>query len=848
MREKSFMKKLGALFVAGALAFTGLPQFATEVHAAELPDNTQFATVEQLKTFNTNDRDGAKNPAKVYFGNNDQQWWIAGSQNDDSIVLFAVNPLQQNSQFEPDYESNKAYDTAWNCTYTNSMIPEAVYPNHYGASPLRETMRKIENENFTVKEQALMNESTIYTEDDLNNAIYSVTEKLYLGYGIYTDWTDEKGVIIVGENNEDNLTEGLRVGADYWTEDFWLRTPHPNDTYHCLVNTTSYQWKYVANAQTRYLLKLTPAFELDTSSIVFGSLVPAVTTSGKIENKEAFTLRYEADDLGSAFVPIDKDEVQLTNVPQGTYLVVQDSETAYAKQITNETTVSAEDMGLNSFANCKVWLEKTDTENRITYATLAEEEQPISVSITGNTGLSISNNAIQEVNPNEAITDITVEVADGYYLPEGYINGIQGLNGLNATLNNEGNGFTISGTPTSNVNITLPEATAMPKAPTPTFTVLQTATSITVNITNYEEKYGEVKYKLDNGNWQTSNTFSDLDANTSYNIYVKYEGAGIYLASDEATQQVTTTKHQNAWTKNLSITGWEYGSYDKTKNTPTATAQYGTDSIKYLYSAKKDSEYTENVPTDVGTYYVKAIIAETTTYTGLESDPVEFTIVQATNEWEEELAIKGWGYDEEANTPTATAKYGTAIFTYSKDKNGQYTEDVPTEAGTWYVKATVAGTTNYTELETVKEFTIAQAKNEWTEELTIKGWISGQYDKKENAPTAFAKFGEVIFTYSKTKDGEYTSAVPQEAGTWYVKATVAETENYTGLETVKEFTVSEKLNPQIPDKGNIGNSNSMHTAAQTGDTANFTLLSVFVLLSCFGIVETLVIRRRKVNK
>ena len=57
-----------------------------------------------------------------------------------------------------------------------------------------------------------------------------------------------------------------------------------------------------------------------------------------------------------------------------------------------------------------------------------------------------------------AITNIIVEAVDGYFLPDGYGDGIQGLNGLTVT-NITKNGFTILGTPASDVNITLPPAT-----------------------------------------------------------------------------------------------------------------------------------------------------------------------------------------------------------------------------------------------------------------------------------------------------------------------------------------------------------------------------------------------------
>ena len=182
------------------------------------------------------------------------------------------------------------------------------------------------------------------------------------------------------------------------------------------------------------------------------------------DGQGAFTLRYKTDKLGSALVSYDKSKVELKGVPNGTYLVVQNSNGAWTKQITNETEVSARDMSLDSFANCKVWLETTDTTNRMTYATLATEEQRFDVNITAGNNLTVTNGT-QGVVQGSAIRDITVEVVDKYYLPEGYIDGIKGLNGLTATATDTG--FKISGTPTADVNITLTEATPMPQAPTP---------------------------------------------------------------------------------------------------------------------------------------------------------------------------------------------------------------------------------------------------------------------------------------------------------------------------------------------------------------------------------------------
>ena len=52
-------------------------------------------------------------------------------------------------------------------------------------------------------------------------------------------------------------------------------------------------------------------------------------------------------------------------------------------------------------------------------------------------------------------------------------------------------------------------------------------------------------------------------------------------------------------------------------------------------------------------------------------------------------------YGETANTPTAVAKYGTIKHTYSNTADGTYTEEVLTNAGTYYVKANIEETADY---------------------------------------------------------------------------------------------------------------------------------------------------------
>ena len=473
--KQRYLKKPCSFLLVSAMVLTMFPTFSTSVHAEEnqLPTKEQFSTVEELKNYDTNDNDGVKNPAKVYFGNNNQQWWIAGSQSNDSITLFSANSMRDDVQFESNYMDNKTYDDKWNCTYPDRE-PAEVFPNHYGASYIRNvTLKEMEASFFTSSEQALINETTIYTDDTKNNSVYSTTDKLYLAYGDQEDYNH----ITVGKNSVNDLNDGLRIDPSYWGESvlelFWIRSPFvsnddPNDGNDVLTAWPSKKYPAFNGAQTSNVEKIRPAFELNSSTILFASAVPSATSTGNLTLQDtdgdgAFTLRYDAGkyskNLGSAVISYDDRKVILTDVPNGTYLVAQNSNGAYAKQITNETEVSASGMNLDNFANCKIWLETTDTANRITYAALAEKEQETAVNIVAGAGLNItSENGVQKVVPNTAITNIIVEAVDGYFLPDGYEDGIQGLNGLTVT-NITKNGFTILGTPASDVNITLPPAT-----------------------------------------------------------------------------------------------------------------------------------------------------------------------------------------------------------------------------------------------------------------------------------------------------------------------------------------------------------------------------------------------------
>ncbi len=1244
------MKRVSAVLMAAALTISTFPQFHTNVYAAEnqLPTKEQFATAEELKTFDTNDQDG-KNPAKVYFGNNDQQWWIAGSQN-ENVTLFAASPLEISVQFNPNKDERE---------YNG----QTVYSNHYGASDIKGTVKGLETSYFTHAEQVLMNETTIHTNDTKNSSVYSTTDKLYLAYGEY--YYDGQ-YITVGTNSSDNdiqqLSNGLRVDKSYWGNSghLWLRAPHMTYNNNALVARSG---KRVLNTDVDSRGALVPAFELNLSSVIFASAAPAATSEGTLATNDAFTLRHKSQtDIGIATISQAKGSIAVTDVTnENTYIVVQNSQGAWAKKVSSNDVVFASDIdsSLTSFENCKIWLETTS--DGITYAEEATQGSGHNVKVNVGENLTVTDGNTLQANVSGNITEITITVNDGYYLPDGYTDTIQGLNGLNVKDVTQ-NGFTITGTPTSDVNITLPAVgkeyftveggvrnqewtysngvltiqkpgdykisadgsesnnrivvaeefksgnitieninlkvgynispfevnntvdltiilsgnnklyseairagiefndsttghltidgtgaleirtseggAAIGGAPHKSgnnitikngnikldafgqvanqpgaagigggyqgsannlvidggnikalsglysaaigagadnaygditinggtiiaetsqggaaigsgyncqnpIKITINGGNITANAKQYaadigsgadqaseininggtitcetvgvggsndnvvirggsikspvislenkpalndkgeqlypitimnesglneisidgaqftkdgnhisnniedsafylylteedhkvkigdkefvavwdndskqfiqkdyplspqdiqiekvykdriviksieESVYGKAEYSLDGKNYQESNMFTGLEADTEYTVYVRYKGNNSYVPSKPVSVTTKTLKDGNGIVKEPSVkptvyhdglklsdvklpNGWKWENEETslfagTKNhsvlfdTTNYEAEYdftGVDgysadnhviqrtvevevqkaeTVINVLTDSMDKDYNKNpvnapevevigntnsptfewfvidsdgtswlecdeAPKNAGKYKVVIKVAADDNYKSGEKE-VLFNISKADNELT--VSLNDWVYGEKANTPNVTAKFGDiedVVYTYSSEENGKYTTDIPTNVGTWYIKATLKGTDNYNDVTVIENFNISKATNTWKEDLSITGWT---YNEKANTPTAKAQFGEVTFTYSSEENGTYTSKVPKNAGTYYVKASVAGTKNYTGLESVISFTIAKADTTLTFEKENI---------------------------------------------
>ena len=433
-----------------------------------------------------------------------------------------------------------------------------------------------------------------------------------------------------------------------------------------------------------------------------------------------------------------------------------------------------------------------------------------------------------------------------------------------------------------------------------------------------------------------------------YNVELKIKDFLHYEWEEDNSKAIFIVKFKILQAENqleLIVSNWSYGD---SAIKPVAIAKFGVARITY---SSDNLEYSDTVPTNAGTYYVKATVEETINFKALSiteelviykktlSDPVlenkvynglfqtiifldlpyssmancginagSYDINIVLNdfnnyEWQNSLTeLLTLSYQilqaqnsiikfeiNEDYSANVVSTFGTPVVLYSTSENGEYNSVVPVNAGTYYIKAEVTGTNNYSGASEIKQFIIhkKQVKTpyinpkfyngeklyadiestqiysvlenaggidagnyvvklvlndyvnyEWEEDtstdllnvtftilqaentlsLTVNDWI---YSETAIYPTATALFGELSITYSISEDGEYVSNIPTQAGTYYVKATVEETQNYSGVTEIKQLTIKRKgiLEPSIANLTYNGN----FQKAQISDTAYYVV-------------------------
>ena len=316
------------------------------------------------------------------------------------------------------------------------------------------------------------------------------------------------------------------------------------------------------------------------------------------------------------------------------------------------------------------------------------------MTLSGGANATTSGGATSQTGLTGAMTTVTYTANTGYYFAE--FADISS-NGITARRTSS-TVVTVSGMPTADATITVPDAVAIPTY--------------------------EVTFKVVNGSWNDETTTDKTVTLTGY------EGDTLKLAADQipavgtkpndtykagswdvtpstetaitgATTYTYTYAQKSAITPTVSIDGWTYG---ETADAPSVDGNTGNGAVTYTYAKKDTTDFSATVPSAAGEYTVKAVIAETDDYLGGEAT-VDFTIAKAnaamTAPTSKTLTYTGSAQElvNVGSTNDGTMYY--AVTTENKaPADNLYTTSIPakTEAGTYYVWYKVVGDANHNDI------------------------------------------------------------------------------------------------------------------------------------------------------
>lgn len=204
-----------------------------------------------------------------------------------------------------------------------------------------------------------------------------------------------------------------------------------------------------------------------------------------------------------------------------------------------------------------------------------------------------------------------------------------------------------------------------------------------------------------------------------------------------------------------------------------------------------------------------------------------FEILQAQNSWEKVPSIMNWTYrsfDKQVNKLTAAPRLldnardmWFKIATDAAGKNAveglehftlrdgvvddQVAEKLASlPVGDYYLLARVEANYNYTALTPDGiAFRVFTAVNYWETAPSVSPWVTGSYDADENGVTGKSHFGAASLVITD-EDGNVVYDSSKEinllaeagVGTYVLTATVAETDNYSGLSFTSTFRIFAK--------------------------------------------------------
>ena len=322
-----------------------------------------------------------------------------------------------------------------------------------------------------------------------------------------------------------------------------------------------------------------------------------------------------------------------------------------------------------------------------------------------------------------------------------------------------------------------------------------TARPVTVEIVANGGTYGDVK--------GTEATLKGTVAEDQVPVILKYTGKANDGTEVNDSAKVPSLAGKYTVTaaisdKNYELTGVSTAEFVIGKATltpPTVEAKEYNGTKQTAEVPVKDNLYAVKANdggTKAGTYNVILTLTDPANYQWENSESadteVKFEIVKTKlNKWETEPSVENWTYGDAPKTPAASAEYGNVTVEYRSANGKEYSETVPTQAGNYKVRFTVAETEDYNGLSVEKDLTIAPK----AATVTVKD-ASKTYGEAD--PEAFEYEVSGVINGDILKDITVSRVSGEDAGTYDITATQKKDANPNYEITFKKGTFT--INPK----------------------------------------------------
>ena len=290
----------------------------------------------------------------------------------------------------------------------------------------------------------------------------------------------------------------------------------------------------------------------------------------------------------------------------------------------------------------------------------------------------------------------------------------------------------------------------------------------------------------------------DGDTTNAGTVKVTVTGTGNYAdtASSQPTYTIQAATPTLTWepaSQTMTYTGLQAAITAPT--VALVNSETYTGGFTYQYKAEGDESYTDGLPTDAGSYTVKASVEAQGNYTAATSGEMTLTIQKADAVVDSApSAVDGLTYTGKAQALVTAGKATGGTMQYSLSETGTYSTTIPTSTnvGSYTVWYKVVGDENHndTTAQSVTA-TIAKAAAKVTK---VPAANTLTYNGEAQALVTAGKADGGTLVYSLEKDGDYDAAIPTgtNAGSYTVFYYVKGDANHSDTQPVKvEVTIAQ---------------------------------------------------------